>query len=304
MGVTTSTRWPEPEVLSLFERCSNRDRWGPDDQLGTLNYISPSVRLKALETVTQGETYSIGRDLLTSTSRQQPSSATHVMGVLDPDRSAAVDYVGVWAHGFEVTHVDAVAHNAFQGLVFNGRDAAQVVLDDGLMFGSVMAMADGILTRGVLLDVARARGVDHLSAGEGISVADLEAAEVLAGTHVEMGDAVFVRSGRDVRLSLVGEPEEPREGVLPEVIPWLHDRKVAMYSGDCIEQLPSGYEAVTMPLHQIGLVAMGLALLDNPDIERLCRLCDHHARSVFAVVVAPLRVPRGTGSAVNPIVMF
>src|SRR5207247_2586602 len=98
-------------------------------------------------------------------------------------------------HGFEMTHLDAVTHSYFEGRVYNGRSADEVVSPAGVGFGSIMAAADGIVTRGVLLDVAATRGIAYLEATDGITVADLEDAEELAGTRVGSGDAIFVRSG-------------------------------------------------------------------------------------------------------------
>jgi kynurenine formamidase len=295
----------EEEVLGLFEICSNADRWGADDERGTLNYVTPEKRLEALALVREGLTLSIGRDLVTRGSSQVPPSAVHVLTYAGHEPSAALELLTLVPHGFEMTHLDAVAHSYFEGRVYNNRRAAETVTTEGVRFGSIMAAADGIVTRGVLLDVAAARGVEYLRAEDGITVADLEAAEALAGTRVGRGDAIFVRSGLALRERAEGPiGEGPREGLLAEVVPWLHEREVALYSGDCIERMPSGYERVPMPLHQIGMVAMGLLIMDCADCERLAESCRRLGRPEFCLLVAPLRVPGGTASAVNPIALF
>jgi kynurenine formamidase len=295
----------EEDVLRLFETCSNAGRWGPDDEAGTLNYVTCDKRLEALALVRVGESISIGRDLVVRGSAQSPPSATHALMYAGHEPSAALEMLTLVPHGFEMTHLDAVAHSYFEGRIYNGRRAAQVVSADGIAFGSIMAAADGIVTRGVLLDVAATRGVNYLDANDGIAVVDLEAAEELAGTRVGRGDAIFVRSGQALRERSEGPIRDgPREGVLAEVVSWLHEREVAVYSGDCIERMPSGYERVPMPLHQVGMVAMGLAILDCADCERLAEVCRSFARYVFCVVIAPLRTPGGSGSAVNPIALF
>jgi kynurenine formamidase len=295
----------EEDVLRLFETCSNAGRWGPDDEAGTLNYVTCDKRLEALALVRVGESISIGRDLVVRGSAQSPPSATHALMYAGHEPSAALEMLTLVPHGFEMTHLDAVAHSYFEGRIYNGRRAAQVVSADGIAFGSIMAAADGIVTRGVLLDVAATRGVNYLDANDGIAVVDLEAAEELAGTRVGRGDAIFVRSGQALRERSEGPIRDgPREGVLAEVVSWLHEREVAVYSGDCIERMPSGYERVPMPLHQVGMVAMGLAILDCADCERLADVCRSFARYVFCVVIAPLRTPGGSGSAVNPIALF
>jgi kynurenine formamidase len=295
----------EEEVLGLFETCSNAGRWGPGDELGTLNYVTREKRLQALALVQDGDSISIGRDLIVRGSTQSPPSATHVLMYAGHEPSAALELLSLVPHGFEMTHLDAVTHSYFEGRVYNGRRAAQAVTPGGVAFGSIMAAAEGIVTRGVLLDVAAVRGVAHLRADDGIGVDDLEQAEALAQTRVGSGDAVFIRSGQALREHEEGPiGEGGREGVLAEVVPWLHDREVAVYSGDCIERMPSGYERVPMPLHQIGMVAMGLAILDCADCERLADVCRSRGRYTFCVCVAPLRVPGGSASAVNPLALF
>jgi hypothetical protein len=296
----------EEEILDLFESCSNAGRWGVEDERGTLNYVTPGKRLEALALVREGVTLSIGRDLVTGGSTQVPPSAIHVLTYDAHVPTAALELLTLVPHGFEMTHLDAVGHSYFEGRVYNGRRAGDVVQRlGGMRFGSIMAHRDGIVTRGVLLDVAAVRGVEYLTAEDRIAVADLEAAEAHAKTRIRRGDAIFVRSGQALRERSEGPlPDVPREGLLAECVPWLHAREVAVYSGDCIEGLPSGCERVPMPLHQVGMVAMGLAIMDCADCERLAEACRARGRYEFCLVVAPLRVPGGTASAVNPLALF
>lgn len=290
---------------ALFDACSNRGRWGPDDELGTLRHVTPERRLAALATVRIGAVVSIGKDLPVGRTRQVPPSVVHIMAHAGQSADSANDFIGLMPHGFEVTHLDAVGHAFFEGWAYNGRRAADIVTSSGLVFGSILAMRDGIVTRGVLLDVAAAHGVEYLAQGEAITVKDLEHAELHGGVTVQPGDAIFVRSGHDVRLAQGGfESDDVREGITADVLGWLRDREVAVYSGDCIERLPSDQDGVTMPLHQIGLAGLGLAILDIPDVEALATACLGFGRSEFLLIVAPLRLPGGTGSAVNPLAIF
>jgi kynurenine formamidase len=295
----------EEEVVALFESCSNVGRWGPDDELGTLNLVTPEKRLEAVRSIRSGRVVALGRELAVGRSRQVPPAADLAPRYSPVD---AHDELTLRIHGFEVTHLDAPGHVAFEGHTWGGRRMDDVVRDDGLAFGSIAPIGErGIVTRGVLLDVAAARGVAHLAAGDGIGVDDLEAAERIAGVTVGPGDAIVVRAGHALRAAAEGAAHDeggPHEGVLPEVLRWLRARDVAVYSGDCIEVRPSGYARVAMPLHQVGLVAMGLCILDSPDVEALAAACRDEGRSSFALVVAPLRVPGGTGSAVNPLALF
>jgi kynurenine formamidase len=204
-----------------------------------------------------------------------------------------------------VTHLDAIAHVFFEGAAYNGRRAADVVTADGMTYGSIAALGEGFMTRGILLDVARARGVPYLSPLDGVTVDDLERAEALTGDHVQRGDAVFVRIGLECREATEG-PEDPsvRCGITPACISWLHEREIAVYSGDCVEQMPSGFDRLLLPLHQVGCVVMGLVMLDNTSVEGLAAVATSLGRSTFLVACAPLRIPGGTGSPVNPLAVF
>jgi kynurenine formamidase len=289
----------------FLDSCSNTGRWGSDDQRGTLNLVIPQRVLEAVQTVQFGQLVSIGYDLPVGDSSEGASFATLTVMHQGGESRSATDVVTIAPHGFSITHLDAPCHVFSAGRAYNGRHAGDVLGEDRLLFGGITAMAGGIVTRGVLLDIAEARGVRTLLKGEGISCADLAAAEDLAETSVHEGDAIFVRSGigQDKRwsspVSSAGRP-----GVLPEVIPWLYKKGVAVYSGDCVERLSPAGDEGDMPLHEVGLSAMGLVILDNPNVEALRRACDKYQRREFLLFVAPLRIPGATGSAVNPIAVF
>jgi kynurenine formamidase len=219
--------------------------------------------------------------------------------------TSAVDSIEIVPHGFDVTHIDAIAHTLFDGTAYNNKIAGEVVSSSGLAFASIQALRIGIFTRGILLDVARARGVPWLEPDDTVEVDDLLAAERLTGLNVESGDAVVVRIGLGHRERKLG-PEDfsERAGLSAECIPWLHERQVAVYSGDCVEKIPSPFERIPLPLHMIGSVAMGLVLLDCPDVEELKLESDRTGRYAFLLTCAPLRIPSGTGSPVNPVCIF
>jgi kynurenine formamidase len=294
----------EEDVLGLFETCSNAGRWGAADEIGTANFITEEKRVAAAALVRTGRTISLARDLsrLASPTNQDPLG--HRMLLTDLALSC-IDVISIAPHGFAVTHLDAIGHVFFHGHVYNNRRAVEVVSPDGLGFASILALKRGIVTRGILLDVARARGVMWLEPGEGVEPEDLERAEQLAGVQVSRGDALFVRTGLGAREAALGE-EDPtrRAGLTARCIPWLHNRELAVYSGDCVEQMPSPYPRVPLPLHQVASAAMGLVLLDNPPLEELTAALRDVGRFEFLLVCAPLPIPRGTGSPVNPIAVL
>jgi kynurenine formamidase len=218
---------------------------------------------------------------------------------------ASIDFIGMVPHGLSLTHLDALGHCFFDGRLYNGRPAAETVSkSEGLRFASIMAQREGIVTRGVLLDVAAARGERWLAAGEYVTADDLSAAE-RAGVAVEPGDAVVVHIGLEAREAAEGpEDRSLRAGLDAGAVAWLHDRQVSLYTGDCIERMPYPSAVMPVPLHQIGLVAMGLVLLDSPRLTPLMARSAELGRSTFLLTVAPLPVPGGTGSPVNPIAVF
>ncbi|MCW2870411.1 cyclase family protein [Actinacidiphila oryziradicis] len=295
----------DEEIDALFERCSNVGKWGPDDELGTLNYITNDKRLQAIGLVRHGQTVSIGRDLSTRSSRLNSNPVVHRMLFdADPPQSA-LDSIELATHGFAFTHLDAITHVFFEGRAYNGQQASDLLRPVGLQSGSVYAQREGIVTRGVLLDVTAVRGVPFLAPGEAVTAEDLSAAEERSGTTVEPGDAVFLHVGLERREVEQGiEDPSVRAGVDASCLPWLHDKQIAVYSGDCVDQIPFPTRRLPLPLHQVGLVSMGLVLLDCPQIAELVATCAELITNEFLLVAAPLRLPGGTGSPVNPICIF
>ncbi|MFN8619894.1 MAG: cyclase family protein [Chloroflexota bacterium] len=297
----------EDEVLALFESCSNVGRWGPDDEHGTLNLITPEVRLAAAGTVRTGVTVSLGRDLTERKSAKNPIPIVHRMlfdGAHD-EIIGTIDSLDIAPHGWEVTHLDATGHIFFRGRMWNGRTANEQLAFEGMRYGSVYAHREGIVTRGVLLDIPRLRGLPYLPADTGIHAEELDAAEARFGVRVREGDALLVRSGVAPREAAEGETAPAlMPGIEPDTLPWMRDRGVAMYGGDITDRGPSGYPQLPVPIHQVGMVAMGLCLLDNVELEALADHCAATNTYEFLLVVAPVRAPMATGVPVNPIAIF
>jgi kynurenine formamidase len=158
----------------------------------------------------------------------------------------------------------------------------------------------------VLLNVAAARGVEWLTPEEGVTAADLDAAEKRQRVRIESGDCIFVYTGLQKREAAEG-PENlgQRVGIMPDSIKWMHAREIAVYSGDCVDAFPNPYGMrYVIYFHAIALAAMGLILLDIPALEPLVELCEELGRSDFLVTMAPLRIKGGTGCPVNPIALF
>jgi kynurenine formamidase len=164
-----------------------------------------------------------------------------------------------------------------------------------------------VVSRGVLLDVPAARGAPFLEAGEPIFTDDLERAEAQAGLRVEAGDILFVRTGRWALRDARG-PWDPRlqaAGLDASCLPWLHARGVAALGCDGVSDVvPSRIEGEGLPIHTVAIVAMGLHLIDNLELEPLAKACAEERRWEFLLTLAPLVLFRGTASPLNPIALF
>jgi kynurenine formamidase len=316
----------EAEVLDFFRTLSNWGRWGDDDQLGTLNLVTPDKRVAAAGLVREGESISCAWEIDPRPSVDQVfGSPQRFMlstgqGLADAERvlppgaesaprwGGASEFVGLVFHGYSVTHLDALSHYFWDGKMYNGVPAARVTSAQGATHHAMAALPDGVMTRGVLLDVARARGVDWLEPGDGVFPDDLDAAERAQGVRVGSGDAVLLRTGYGRKKRERGADDVRalgRAGWHVACTPWLRERDVALIGADTAQDVhPSGYPGLRSPVHAVGIVAMGLWLLDNCDLERLAARCEGLRRWEFAFQLAPLRITGATGSPVNPIALL
>lgn len=300
------------ELDRLYESLKNWGRWGDDDQRGTLNHLTDSRRAAASALVRSGESISLAHDLGTEPSAENPRPAQHHMlasgdardssGI--PGYEAARDHIALDVHGLFTTHVDALSHMFVRGKMFGGRPASDV-RSDGALSNTVLSMADGVVGRGVLLDVPRALGRDYLDTGEVITVDDLETTEEVQGISVEAGDVLLVAWGRDARRR-AKQGFDGFSGLHAQCLSWLQEREVAVLGSDGIsDPMPFvGTPDWPFPVHQIGITAMGLHLIDNMALARLGDRCAGTGRWEFLFTMGPLRIPGGTGCPVNPVAVL
>ena len=310
----------EETVVSWMDSLSNWGRWGEDDQLGTLNLVTPEVRRAAAATVTEGVSVSCAWDI------ENTHEPDHAMGT--PQRfmvatgesaaamaesgvsrmGGALEFFGLVYHGYAITHLDGLCHIFWDGKMYNGRPAHLVNSARGAANLPITELRDGIATRGVLLDVAAAKGADWMQPGEGVFPEDLEAAEARQGVQVRPGDAVLLRTGYGRRKREVGrEPllETGFPGWHVACMPWLKERGAAVIGADTATDVnPSGYPQLRIPVHAVGIVAMGLWLIDNMQLEDAAAKAAELGRWEFQFVLSPLRIIGSTGSPANPLAIF
>jgi len=293
------------EVLDLHDRLSNWGRWGPDDQLGTLNFVTPEVTTAAVSAVRSGQTVSCARPLPTDPGPDNLNPVVHHMTGTATEGYGA-DYFALASHGYATSHIDALCHIFHEGKMYNGYSAETVTAHGAGKLG-IHHLRSGVITRGVLLDIPSVRGVEALAPGEPIFPEDLETAEKDVGVLVQRGDALLVRTGRWRWRELHGPwtPTEGMAGLDASCLAWLYEREIAVLASDGISDVwPSRIGNVPMPIHTVAIVAMGVHLLDNLDLDELSLACAGRGHWTFLFVVAPLVLNRGTASPVNPIAVL
>src|SRR5207249_8971103 len=266
--VTGDRKVTPPQFEQSKKDLNNWGRWGKDDEIGTMNFITPAKRKQAAALVKEGFSVSLAADVDTEKAIDNPNPYEHAMLGLGTDR------IGVAFHGIAHTHLDSLAHINYDGKFYNGYTPQQdvVMKDVGHAKNSIHNLKNGIFTRGILLDIPRLKGVPYLEPGTPIYVEDLEAWEKKAGVKVSAGDAVLIRTGRWARRAKVGPwaVGQNAAGLHASVAPWFKARGVALVGSDAAEDVtPSRVEGVALPIHTLFITAMGINLLDNQDLEAL-----------------------------------
>ena len=280
-----------------------------DETTGALNLITPERRAAATALIREGTPVSCA--LPVRPAPNNPKPAQHYMiraGDSPAERgiAGAMDYFGIAPHGLASTHMDALCHIFVEGKMYNGFDQDEV-RTNGAWKLRIMSGKDGIIGRGVLLDIARLRGVDWLEPREPIGAAELEAAEAAQGVQVGPGDTLLIGTGRDAREAALGPWgwDDGMAGLSAETLPWLRARDISMLGCDGVSDvIRSGAPEWTLPVHQVVIPRMGLHLIDNMQLDRLAAACAERSRYAFCLVLAPLRLERGTASLVNPLAIF
>jgi len=300
---------------------SNWGRWGSNDQRGALNLITPSKSREALSLVRAGISVSLQHFVQWEPSleswRFAPAERWHT--------GSGLDAFSFSTHDGTLSHMDAICHYAGdrdspatrsvggERVIFNGYpfevDAFGVSMraQVGCRNLSIEQMGTTYLTRGVLMDMAELKGVDWLEPTTPIFIEDLEEWERRKGVRVQPGDVILVRTGRWAKTATDGPWDYSRggAGLHASVLPWLHERGVSVLIGDAANDVqPSGVEGSFRPVHQVGMLVLGLAFVDNGYLENVAREAKARDQYEFAVVWQTWPIQGGTASPFNALALF
>jgi kynurenine formamidase len=286
---------------------TNWGRWGKDDEMGALNLITPAKRRAAAALVKEGLSISLASNAETQKGIDVPCPAEWAM--VGASQAAATDRIAYpCIHGAGATHIDSFGHIFFNGKMWNGYPVSEnVTKEGGVARGSVLNMKNGIVTRAVLYDIPRLKGVDYLDPGTRILPEDLEAWEKKSGVRVGAGDALLLRWGRWARRAKLGPwpIDEGAAGFDNTVIPWLKRRDVSLIAWETPGYVPQPPgDLPRLALHNFVLTHLGIMLIDRGDFDALAEAAAQRNRWEFMLTVGPLPIPRGTGSPVNPLAIF
>jgi kynurenine formamidase len=290
------------EFDALFQQVKNWGRWGANDELGSINLVTVAKRRQAAALVKAGETVSLAHNPMTEKADDNANPFEHTML-----RGFSMDRYAVSYHGYAHSHIDALCHILYKDQTYNGYARADVNTETGCKKLGIQNLKNGVVTRGVLVDMPRLKNVPYLEPGTPIYVEDLEAWEKKSGVKIASGDAVLVRTGRWARRAQLGpwNVGQNQAGLHASVAPWIKARGVALLGGDVASDVvPSGVEGMALPIHTLMITGLGVNLLDNQDLEALGETAARLNRWEFMLTVNPVPVTGGTGFPLNAIAMF
>lgn len=301
------------EFHDLAKKVNNWGRWGKDDEIGTINLVTPEVRRAAAACVRTGRAFSLALPL----SESEGIQLGIMPGRINPVRSMAqinspmtgdpADFCtsdDLVVMGLQcATHWDGLGHVSYDGKIYNGYPASSITAAGASLCG--IHKITTLVSRGVLLDVARATGVARLEGGYAITAADLDAAEELAKTKVASGDIVLVRTGQ---MEFLRNGDKvgycvPAPGVSTMTVEWFRDRDVAAVATDTLpfEVYPCEREDAVLPVHLLHLVEMGMTQGQNWVLDALADDCAEDGVYSFLLEASPQPFTNAVGSPVNPV---
>lgn len=299
------------DFRALGARVRNWGRWGADDERGTINLITPDKLVAAGQLIRKGKVFDLGIPF--DDAGPQPGGGrinpVHLMSQTGDTQlfpggfKYADDYIFMPLQG--ASQWDSLAHVYYDDQIYNGYPAKEVTVT-GAYHDAIDKIGKGVAGRGVLLDIARLKGVEWMQAGEVISPSDLEAAEAAQGVRVGSGDILLFRTGWRKKFTTEKSPTEfmaGEPGIGQDCCEWLHQREVAAICSDnwAIEVLPGEDPNALLQVHCVLIRDMGMTLGEILDFEELAADCAADNVWEFFFCAPPLKVTRGVGSPINPL---
>jgi kynurenine formamidase len=305
----------EYEFKKVGAKLSNWGRWGADDELGTVNFITPEVRAAAAGLVRTGKVFDLGMPFGANGPQQGGGrfNPVHTMSMLPSDGPLFPDGIVVADDVVTMplqcaTQWDSLAHVGYDGLLYNNVPVSAVTASKGATRNSFDKVVNKMITRGVLLDIAGLKGVDRLAKSEEITAADLDAAVAKQGVTIKSGDVVMFRTGwyqhyLEGNHALYLGFESAGLGI--SAAEWLHDHEVAAVAGDnfAIECLPGKEEGTSLPVHMVLIRDVGLTLGEMFNFEELAADCNEDGVWEFLFSGIGIKVTASVGSPITPVVM-
>ena len=298
---------PTKEQINNYLKDTNWGRWGTKSSAGAINLITAEKRIEASRLVQTGRTVSLSRPLPVEPNEENPRPAQHYMYKAEraPNGGAAMDFYGSFYHGTSTTHIDALCHVWNEDGMWEGKNPDDIIGFEGASFGTIDEWKDGILTKGILLDVPLHRGEPYVTMEKPVHGWELEDIVKTQNLNVQPGDAIFVYCGREKYAEEHGGTwmkPNGRPGLHASCLPFIKDNDVSILGWDMMDSAPNEYD-VPWSVHG-AIFAYGVALIDNALLEPLSITCRQESRYEFMVTINPLYVKGGTGSPANPIAVF
>ncbi len=298
---------PTKEQINGYLKDTNWGRWGTKSGAGAINLITAEKRIEASRLVQTGKTVSLSRPLPVEPNGENPRPAQHYMYKAEraPNGGAAMDFYGSFYHGTSTTHIDALCHVWNEDGMWEGKNPDDIIGFEGASFGTIDEWKDGILTKGILLDVPLHRGEPYVTMEKPVHGWELEDIVKTQNLNVQPGDAIFVYCGREKYAEEHGGTwmkTTGRPGLHASCLPFIKDNDVSVLGWDMMDSAPNEYD-VPWSVHG-AIFAYGVALIDNALLEPLSITCRQESRYEFMVTINPLYVKGGTGSPANPIAVF
>jgi kynurenine formamidase len=308
----------EAEFRKQLEEVRAWGRWGAEDEKGALNYITPARRAQAAGLVRRGQAFSLAIPMRNGAGPQTGAGGRinpiRLMTATGADPAGAID-LGAGARYIDDfllmsvqsgTQWDSLCHIYYGDKLYNGFPANSVD-SAGARRNGIDKVHSDFVARGVLLDIARLKGVECLGAGYAITVEDLEAAEKRQGVRVQGGDILLVRTGQMSQTHGFTDWaifHRPEAGLDWRTAIWLRDRQVAAVAGDNSMVEASGQiPGIWVPFHMLALANLGIHLGEFWCFEELASDCESDGVFEFMLVAQALPLVGGAGSPLNPIAL-